>query len=191
MDDLNKKIDFLIETDKFKGLMRQNYKFDDEKEDCAQHTWHLSLFLLLFQDEFEGYDMNKVLAMVTLHDLPELICGDLCPYDKRYPGKDERETKAAQELYAKLPLASKSYFLDLTMDYIEAKSKEAKLVKAFDKLHHLVQNISSNKQSYKDWKVSAQMAREYIEKSAQDDVSKKLMGRLLEIGIDKRVFFQS
>ena len=48
-------ISFLMEIEKFKTCQRTCRTSDAKRaESDAEHTWHLALFLLVFEDKLEG-----------------------------------------------------------------------------------------------------------------------------------------
>ena len=48
---LKKQMDFILEMDKMKSIMRQTYLANGErKENDAEHSWHLALMAFVFAD---------------------------------------------------------------------------------------------------------------------------------------------
>ena len=48
---LKKQMDFILEVDKVKNIMRQTYLADGKrKENDAEHSWHLALMAVLLKE---------------------------------------------------------------------------------------------------------------------------------------------
>jgi len=109
------------------------------------------MFLILFEKDLpKSLDMAKVLKLALIHDIAELYVGDISIFDeeKRKTKKDE-EMKAAKKLFSQLPRDIGNDFMTLFEDYEEQKSPESKIVKLFDKLQPILQNICSKGESWK------------------------------------------
>ena len=81
---LKKQLDFILEADKVKNIMRQTYLADGKrKENDAEHSWHLALMAVLLSEySNEEVDLKKVVPMVLIHDLVEIDAGDTYAYDE-------------------------------------------------------------------------------------------------------------
>lgn len=69
---------FLELGDQFKAIARATYLADERRwEGDAEHAWHASLFALLLHREITlEVDLDRVLALLTVHDLVEIDAGD-------------------------------------------------------------------------------------------------------------------
>ena len=83
MERLQKQMDFIVEVDKVKSIIRQTYLADaSRKEDDAEHSWHLALMAVLLKEySNEEVELAKVVPMVLIHDLVEIDAGDTYAYD--------------------------------------------------------------------------------------------------------------
>lgn len=81
---LRKQLDFILEVDKSKFVVRQTYLTDGiRKEDDAEHSWHIALMaILLAEYSNEPVDVLRVVSMLLVHDLIEIDAGDTYAYDK-------------------------------------------------------------------------------------------------------------
>ena len=103
---LKKQLDFILEADKVKNIMRQTYLADGKrKENDAEHSWHLALMAVLLKEYApEEVDLSKVIPMVLIHDLVEIDAGDTYAYDAVGGATQHtREEAAAQRIYGILP----------------------------------------------------------------------------------------
>lgn len=80
---LEKQMNFLMEMDKSKNIMRQTYLANGERrENDAEHSWHLAIMcLLLGEYANENIDLLKTVTMVLFHDVIEIDAGDTYAYD--------------------------------------------------------------------------------------------------------------
>lgn len=100
-------------------------------ESVAAHSWGLALLCLKLAPK--DLDLQRVLSIALVHDLPEVIAGDITPHDGfSKQEKQAFELKAAQEL-----LPPDLYVLWL--EYEENQTKEAQFVHQMDKLDMLIQ----------------------------------------------------
>lgn len=107
-------------------------------ESVADHSYGVALLAwLLCPPEL---DRARVLELALVHDLAEVVTGDLTPADG-VPGdvKEPAERKALAELLSLFSLRSRA--LELLDDYQSAASPEARFVKAVDKLEMSLQSV--------------------------------------------------
>ena len=92
-------------------------------ESVAAHSWGMAVLALKLCPE--GLDLTEVLKLCLVHDLPEVIVGDLTPYD-------DTSTKAADERTAMESLAPE--WVEHFDAYEGQTTPEARFVKSLDKL---------------------------------------------------------
>ena len=142
MERLQKQMDFIVEVDKVKQIIRQTYLSDaSRKEDDAEHSWHLALMAVLLSEySNEEVDLKKVVPMVLIHDLVEIDAGDTYAYDEAgAQTKVERETKAADQ---------GRWFRDLWDEFEAYESADAKFAHVLDNCQPLLLNDASNGRSW-------------------------------------------
>ena len=97
-------------------------------ESVAAHSWGMAILALkLCPDDL---NLEQVLKLCLVHDLPEVIVGDLTP-------ADDRSTKAADERAAMQELAPE--WVDLFDEYEQQSTPEAIFVRSLDKLDMALQ----------------------------------------------------
>jgi putative hydrolase of HD superfamily len=71
-------IRFVLEIDKLKGVLRKvKPTGEDRYENTAEHSWQIALFALSLAQVVEiSVDVNRVIAMLLVHDLGEIDAGD-------------------------------------------------------------------------------------------------------------------
>ena len=158
MDRLKQQIRFIIEVDKLKGIVRQNYLADgSRKEDDAEHSWHLALMCaILAEYANEKIDVLKTMKMLLIHDLVEIDAGDTYAYDTTgaSESKRERELAAAERIFKLLPEDQAKEYRALWDEFEENASPEAKFAATLDRLQPFLLNSASDGKSWKEHDVS-------------------------------------
>lgn len=109
----------------------------NKPESVAAHSWGMAtLALKLCPPEL---DLARVLSMCLVHDLAEVIVGDLTPHDDI-----QGDEKHRLERDAMLSMAPE--WVDLFDEYESASTPEAKFVKTMDKLDMGLQAIRYTEQ---------------------------------------------
>lgn len=153
---LMKQIAFIHEIDKLKYIQRKTRLFNSERsENDAEHSWHLAMMVLVLAEHAnEPLDLVKVLRMVLIHDIVEIDAGDIFLYDTTKPHSNtEAERQAAARIFGMLP-ADQSAELHATWEEFEAGiTAEARFARAMDRFEPLLQNISNNGGTWKEYDV--------------------------------------
>ena len=148
-----KQIDFVLEIDKEKNILRQTHLTDYRRqENDAEHAWHMAIMIYLLKEYAnEEFDVAKAMMMALIHDIVEIDAGDTYAYDtKNLATQEEREEKAANRIFGMLPDEQKKEMLDLFYEFEEGKTPEAKFAKTMDNFQPILLNDSNNG---KDWRV--------------------------------------
>src|SRR6202012_4408911 len=76
--DLAGTIRFVLEIDKLKGVLRKVRPIgEDRYENTAEHSWQIALFAMSLADVLDlRINVNRVVAMLLVHDLGEIDAGD-------------------------------------------------------------------------------------------------------------------
>ena len=189
--EIESTINFLKEIEKFKTCERVcQTSSDGRAESDAEHSWHLSIFLILLESEFDDIDFAKLLKMALIHDLPEIYAGDTNPYRGDTKNKEENEKLAAGKLFSMLPESTSKGLSSLFDEYINQESLESKIVKSADKLMPLIQNLCTNEchSSYRKLNVEYREVLEYMNKYFSGGVLEKFYQKLISEAHDNGVF---
>lgn len=157
MTRLEQQINFIIEVDKLKNIIRQNYLTDgSRKEDDADHSWHLAMMCAVLCEYSNGkIDVMKTMTMVLIHDLVEIDAGDTYAYDpSANVSKSDRELAAAERIFNLLPEDQASQMRSLWDEFEERKTPEAKFAATLDRLQPFLLNAASDGKSWKEHGVS-------------------------------------
>jgi putative hydrolase of HD superfamily len=149
-------ISFLTTAEKLKSTMRHNWTTIGRQEDSSQHSWRAALFFIIAHELFKfEVDPYKTLAMLVIHDLPELTHGDIAGFIKdtdpsRHAEHKAREAQAAHELFSTLPQPADSYFTELFEEFEKKETMEAKVAQALEKIESQLQHLESGPKYWSD-----------------------------------------
>jgi putative hydrolase of HD superfamily len=142
-DRLDKQIQFIMEIDKLKGILRRNWVTGTQRqENSAEHSWHIALMaLLLAEHTSESLDLPRVLKMLLIHDLVEIDAGDTFHYDQKGSlDKADREQKAADRIFGLLPEDQRNEVRQLWDEFEQRTTPESRFANAVDRLHPVLMN---------------------------------------------------
>ncbi|HEY46223.1 MAG: phosphohydrolase [Anaerolineae bacterium SM23_ 63] len=158
LDRLNQQIRFIIEADKLKSVLRQNYLPEqDRHENTAEHCWHLALMAFLLVEYADSeINIGHVIEILLIHDLVEIYAGDTYCYDEdETQDQEEREAQAAEKLFGLLPLDQSARLHELRNEFEEGRSPESKFAASLDRLMPLLLNYYSQGRSWKEHSITA------------------------------------
>ena len=123
--------EMLIEWLKLKEISRQGWvlKGVESPESVAAHSWSMAILALTLCPQH--LDLHKVLSMCLIHDLGEIVIGDLTPHDD-LTHKSEREREGFKSIA--------EMYLPLFDEYEKGETEESKFVKKMDKLDMALQS---------------------------------------------------
>lgn len=103
-------------------------------ESIAEHIYGTCILALSIDSEFKtNLDIDKVIKMLVLHELGEVVIGDITPFDNITPEeKMEREHEAIREVLG--DLIKKEEYFALLLEFDEKKTNEAIFAHHCDKL---------------------------------------------------------
>lgn len=162
---LKKDIDFILELDKMKSIMRQTGLIDgSRREDDAEHSWHIAVMAMVLNEYSNApIDVCKVIKMLLTHDLVEIYAGDTFCYDAEgNKSKKERELEAADRLYGMLDEDKGQELRSLWDEFEEMKTNEAIFAAAMDRMQPLFSNYYSGGGTWVKFNVSKEQVYKRI-----------------------------
>jgi putative hydrolases of HD superfamily len=159
---LEKQIEFIIEIDKVKNIIRKSQLFDGSRfENDAEHSWTICILALLLK-EYTNFDIKieKVIEMLLIHDLVEVYAGDTFLYSKERETAHFSEEKAASKVFGILPNEQNEYFMNLWKEFEDRITNEAKFASVFDRLEPLLQNYMNKGYTWKKYGITYEMVME-------------------------------
>ncbi len=160
LDRLKKQVEFIIEADKIKNILRMNYTASgNRRENDAEHSWHLALMAILLSEYANApLNINKVLKMILIHDIVEIDAGDAYVYDEKAKAlQHEKEIIAADRLFNMLPHDQAVEYRQIWDEFENKITAEAKFANALDRMHPMLMNYASEGRSWKENNISAEM----------------------------------
>jgi putative hydrolase of HD superfamily len=161
-------IDFLRAAERLKTVTRSAYTSKGRQESVAEHTWRLALMALLVAPQFPDVDFARLVKICLVHDLGEAIGGDVpAPEQARRrsagasTGKGADERRDLLTLLEPLPRALREEITMLWDEYEAARSPEAKLAKALDKLETILQHTQGLNPPDFDYRFNLGYGREH------------------------------
>src|SRR3989344_1214168 len=150
--DEKKILEFIHYSEALKNELRHNWTSKDRQESVAEHSWRMSLMAMLMTDRLkENLDISKILKLIIIHDLGEIIAGDVPAYDKKAKEIQEKiEKESMEKLKEKFDLKEVEEIVRLWREFEKQESLEAKFVKALDKLEVRIQHNESNMERWND-----------------------------------------
>lgn len=132
-------LDLLLEIQNLDRIPRMGYLLSGipDPESVSEHTWHVAFLVWVLSDRIPDIDRLRSLEIAMVHDLAELRIGDLPRTASHYlpeGAKDAAEAAAIEEILAPLPMEMRL----LWKEYQAGETREARLVKACDKLQMML-----------------------------------------------------
>jgi putative hydrolase of HD superfamily len=140
---LNQQIQFIIEIDKLKGILRQTLLMDaSRQENSAEHSWHIALMAMLLAEYApQPIDVLRVMKMLLIHDIVEIDAGDTFCYDTTaHHDKAEREQEAANRIFGLLPPDQRHELRTLWDEFETRETPDAQFAAALDRIQPLLHN---------------------------------------------------
>ena len=172
---LKKQLDFALEIDKEKNILRQTHlSGHGRNENDAEHAWHMAIMAYLLREySNEPVDITRVMLMCLIHDVVEIDAGDTYAYDEEGKKTQKAREEAAKErIYSLLPEDQKEELAAIFDEFEESKTPESKFAHAMDNLQPLMLNNSIDGGDWREHGVSAKQV--YGRQSRTKEGSEKL-----------------
>ena len=165
-DRLEQQIAFIVEIDRLKTVIRQNYLADgSRRENTAEHSWHVTLMaMILSEHAAEPVDRARVLELLLVHDLVEIDAGDTFAYDSvGEQSKAAREQAAAERIFGLLPAAQAERLRAAWDEYEASETPEARFALSLDRLMPMIHNSLTEGRAWQANGVTADKVRHRAE----------------------------
>lgn len=140
---LTQQIQFIIEIDKLKNILRQTHLTDNSRqENSAEHSWHIAIMAIVLAEYApSNVDVLRAIKMLLIHDLVEIDAGDTFCYDVQGNlDKAAREEQAATRLFGMLPAEQGKQLREIWEEFESFETATARFAVALDRLQPLLQN---------------------------------------------------
>ncbi|MBD2579361.1 HD domain-containing protein [Oscillatoria sp. FACHB-1406] len=155
---LQQQIQFIVEIDKLKSILRRTYLVNNSRrENTAEHSWHLTVMaVLLAEHANEQLDLLRVLKMLIVHDIVEIDADDTFCYDDIGAlTKADRENRAADRIFNLLPTDQAIELRNLWTEFEQRDTSEAKFAAALDRLIPLLHNYHTEGRSWREHNITS------------------------------------
>ena len=150
---MQKIIDFILELDKLKGVTRKTRPLGlDRYENSAEHSWQIALLAAsLAPYAASPIDINRVVAMLLVHDIGEIDTGDTMVYvEEGVAERKAAEAAAVTRIFGMLPEPQGVKFLALWQEFEDADTPEARFAHAADRAMPVLLNLANSGQSWRE-----------------------------------------
>lgn len=151
----DKLLKFFLITARSKRLVRTGWKREhiDNPESVAEHSFQLSIMAMIFANQL-GVDTEKLIKMAIVHDLGELVTGDIVWTRGKIMDIEKRVIKEKDELEGIISIFGNidksSDFRTIFEEMIERRSEEAKVFWQLDKVEMSLQALIYEQESGKN-----------------------------------------
>lgn len=193
-DRLARQIDFLIEIDRLKHVLRRTVlPGSDRYENTAEHSWHLALAALtLVEHANEPVDLTHVLRMVLVHDIVEIDAGDTFFYDPAGTAdKAEREQRAAERIFGLLPPDQTAGVRALWDEFETRRTAESRFAYALDRFMPLLHNYLTGGRPWRQNGVSGEQVMGMTAAIAGGSAELAVLARALVTDAMTRGYFET
>jgi putative hydrolase of HD superfamily len=158
-DRLSRQMEFLVEIDKLKQVLRRTITIGEGRnENSAEHSWHASVMALVLAEHAadRALDLRRTMEMMLVHDLVEIDAGDTYCYDTEGArDKLERETRAAERIFNLLPPDQAAEVRALWDEFEAGRSAESRFANALDRLEALLLNYHTGGRTWRKHNVGS------------------------------------
>jgi putative hydrolase of HD superfamily len=182
---IEKIVDFMQKVGALKRVRRSgwiSWVGVENPESVADHTFRSTVLAMCLAD-LKGFNTEKLVRMLLLHDIHEAIMGDYDYFAKKKisPAElEKRKLEAIEKVLEKLPKELKQKYFSIWLEFEKQKSLEAKIARQIDQLEMVIQALEYEKEGYSREKLN--VFWENVKEKLEDEDLK----RIFEILEEKR-----
>jgi len=146
-------VDFILEVDRLKAVTRKiRVRGADRYENSAEHSWQLALLASSLAPYAEGdIDIDRVVAMLLVHDLGEIDTGDTIVFaETGWAERKSAELAAVTRMFGMLPDPQRDRFMALWQEFEDAQTAESRFAHAVDRAMPVLLNLANHGQSWRE-----------------------------------------
>jgi len=143
---LDAQLAFLTEADRLKSVLRGTTLCDgSRRENSGEHSWHIALYALVLRDQAgPGVSIDRVIAMLLIHDLVEIDAGDAPIHGIHDTAAMAiAESAAAIRIFGLLPPDQATTFRALWEEFEAAQTPDAIFARSLDRVQPVVANLET------------------------------------------------
>jgi putative hydrolase of HD superfamily len=156
LDDISRITSFILEMDRLKGVLRKTQPLAvDRLENSAEHSWQVALLAtLLVSYSSEPVDLGRVVEILLVHDIPEIVIGDVIVYSGHDPSRQQDESRAARELFGMLPEPDATRCFERWLEYERRETPESRYAYAVDRLMPILHNLQRGGGTWREFGIT-------------------------------------
>ena len=156
MDDISRITSFILEVDRLKGVLRKTQPLAvDRPENSAEHSWQVALLAtLLVSHSSQSVDLARVVEILLVHDIPEIVIGDVIVYSGHDPARQQEEARAARQLFGMLPESDATRCFELWLEYEQRETPESRYAYAVDRLMPILHNLQRGGGTWREFGIT-------------------------------------
>ena len=146
-------VDFILELDKLKAVTRKVRPVGlDRYENSAEHSWQIALMAAsLATYAASPVDINRVIAMLLVHDIGEIDAGDTMVFvEGGWEQRRVAELAAVTRIFGLLPEPQGAAFLALWQEFENGDTPESHFAHSVDRAMPVLLNLSNQGQSWRE-----------------------------------------
>lgn len=146
-------VDFVLELDKLKGVTRKVRPLGlDRYENSAEHSWQIAMLAASLAHFAESaIDIDRVIAMLLVHDIGEIDTGDTLVFaEGGWKERKAAERAAVERIFGVLPEPQAAMFMALWQEFDQGDSAEARFAHAADRAMPVLLNLANEGQSWRE-----------------------------------------
>ncbi len=146
-------VDFILELDKLKAVTRKVRPLGlDRYENSAEHSWQIALMASSLARYAEApVDINRVIAMLLVHDIGEIDAGDTMVFvEGGWEQRKAAEQASVTRIFGMLPEEQGAAFLALWQEFEDGITAESLFAHSVDRAMPVLLNLSNQGQSWRE-----------------------------------------
>jgi putative hydrolase of HD superfamily len=159
-------VDFILELDKLKAVTRKVRPLGlDRYENSAEHSWQIALMAASLATYAEPpIDINRVIAMLLVHDIGEIDAGDTMVFvEGGWEQRKAEELASVTRIFGILPEAQGTPFLTLWQEFEDGNTPESRFAHSIDRAMPVLLNLSNRGQSWRENGISYERVVKRVE----------------------------
>lgn len=146
-------IEYYVLCNRLKNVIRKGWRdwnvSKERLESVAEHVYGVQMLAIAMYSEYNyDIDIKKVLMMLSIHELEEIMIGDLTLFDISKEEKLRLGHEAVEKVLSSL--TSKEKLKEIILEFDERKTEEAKFAYFCDKLEADLQAKIYSEEEYVD-----------------------------------------
>lgn len=146
-------VDFILELDKLKAVTRKTRPIGlDRYENSAEHSWQIAMMAAsLAHLAVEPVDIDRVVAMLLVHDVGEIDAGDTMVFvEGGWAERKAAELAAVKRIFGLLPDGQGARFLALWQEFEDGDTPESRFARSVDRAMPVLLNLANHGQSWRE-----------------------------------------